>query len=128
MPTHKIQSRDSNELQLTLSLVPKTLERLVKKVVPNAYVVSFKLETDERLLLQKAQFALKQYGHHVVIGNLLETRKRHVLFAYPDGNSESVSLSDEDLNTGVEIESLIVTKLCGIHKAFIDANGSKQQK
>nr|CAD2192482.1 unnamed protein product [Meloidogyne enterolobii] len=54
LPTHKIQSRDG-ELQLTLSLVPKLLERLVEKIVPSAYIVSFKLETDESIFTQKSQ-------------------------------------------------------------------------
>ena len=66
LSTHKLQSRTgSGELQLTLSVTPKMLDRLVKRVVPNAYVVSFKLETDEDLLIKKSKMALDNYGHQV---------------------------------------------------------------
>jgi phosphopantothenate-cysteine ligase len=38
------------------------------------------LETDERLLIPKARAALERYGHQVVIGNDLHTRKMQVVF------------------------------------------------
>jgi len=40
--------------------------------------VSFKLETDEALLLNKASAAVEAYGVHVVVANLLQTRKDRV--------------------------------------------------
>ena len=51
----KIQSWNRNEgLQLALSNVPKMLGQIKAEWCPGATVVSFKLETDERLLLAKA--------------------------------------------------------------------------
>jgi phosphopantothenate-cysteine ligase len=50
---------------ICLKLVPKMLEPLVNIWVPNAYVVSFKLETDEDLLIDKARGALNKYKHKV---------------------------------------------------------------
>ena len=50
---------------ISLQLVPKMLEPLVNLWVPNAYVVSFKLETDENLLISKARGALSKYKHKV---------------------------------------------------------------
>ena len=41
-------------------------------------LVSFKLETDSKILVAKARKALDKYGHKLVIGNLLNTRKREV--------------------------------------------------
>ena len=41
-------------------------------------LVSFKLETDSKILVDKARRALNKYGHKLVIGNLLDTRKREV--------------------------------------------------
>lgn len=38
------------------------------------------LETDEALLIPKARAALERYGHQVVIGNDLHTRKFQVVF------------------------------------------------
>ena len=56
MPQHKIQSA-TGAPKLELQLVPKMLHPLVKNWVPNAYVISFKLETDPELLEQKARKA-----------------------------------------------------------------------
>ncbi|CAK5071149.1 unnamed protein product [Meloidogyne enterolobii] len=120
LPTHKIQSRDG-ELQLTLSLVPKLLERLVEKIVPSAYIVSFKLETDESILLKKAKDAIEKYGHNAVIGNLLQTRKKSVVFVYPNNKpTETINIEQKDLEKGVEeIEEKIVGKLVQEHEEFI---------
>jgi len=44
MPTHKIQSRgNGGEISISLKVAPKTLKRLVSDIVPNAFVVSFKV-------------------------------------------------------------------------------------
>ncbi|RKO97255.1 hypothetical protein CXG81DRAFT_2114, partial [Caulochytrium protostelioides] len=79
MPSHKIQSTGT-ALHLTMAPVPKILRTLVREWIPDALVVSFKLETDPTLLTPKAMQALARYGHHVVIGNLLTTRKETVTF------------------------------------------------
>ena len=49
---HKIQSRNG-PLELSLHRVPKMMGRLTKVWAPEATVVSFKLETDERILIEK---------------------------------------------------------------------------
>ena len=119
LPTHKIQS-ENGDLQLSLSIVPKILERLVNKVVPKAYTVSFKLETDDSLLIKKAKGALEKYGHNAVIGNLLQTRKKHVIFVYPNGKpTEPIDLNAEEIEKGIEIEEMIVRKLAQQHGEFI---------
>jgi hypothetical protein len=51
---------------IQLHLVPKMLAPLVNLWVPEAYVVSFKLETDENLLIPKARAALDKYKHKVM--------------------------------------------------------------
>lgn len=75
---HKIQS-DNGPLQLQLQKVPKMLGLLHDEWCPGAYIVSFKLETNEAILIQKATAALHQYGMHAVVANLLQTRKDRVL-------------------------------------------------
>lgn len=50
---------------ISLQLVPKMLAPLVSLWVPNAFVVSFKLETDENLLIVKARTSLNKYKHKV---------------------------------------------------------------
>ncbi|XP_070564819.1 phosphopantothenate--cysteine ligase-like isoform X2 [Ptychodera flava] len=62
MVEHKIQSSEG-ALQLTMELVPKMLKPLVMHWAKNAYIISFKLETDESNLLPKARKALETYQH-----------------------------------------------------------------
>lgn len=63
-PTHKIQSGGAAP-NIQLQLVPKLLAPLVSLWVPHAFVVSFKLETDENILITKAREALNKYKHKV---------------------------------------------------------------
>ena len=42
-----------------MKLVPKMLRPLVKIWVPDAYIISFKLETDPKILVAKARKALE---------------------------------------------------------------------
>ncbi len=48
-----------------------------------AYVVSFKLETDLTLVIPKARLALTTYGHQLVVANLLQTRATTVTLVDP---------------------------------------------
>lgn len=69
-PTHKMQSGDGAPT-ISLQLVPKMLAPLASLWVPHAYVVSFKLETDENLLIVKARDSLNKYKHKVSESPLL---------------------------------------------------------
>ncbi|CAN7938666.1 unnamed protein product, partial [Ixodes hexagonus] len=113
MPEHKIHS-DSGPLQLHLKLVPKMLKPLVCFWVPEAFVVSFKLETDPSILLEKSRKALTNYNHKLVIANELHSRKQHVLFVTQESH-EAVDLSQEQMAAGTEIEELIVDRLARQH-------------
>lgn len=94
MAEHKIQSSevqngqktgDGKELVISLDPVPKFLTTLVSQWAPEgSMIVSFKLETDPDLLVSKARQALHRYGHDLVIGNLLSTRKWEVVFITRD--------------------------------------------
>ena len=95
---HKIQSRaiteensdslmskesDSGCLNLKLWPVPKVMGLLRFKWAPDAFVCSFKLETDKEILREKAEAAVEKYGCHMVIGNLLKTRHDQVWLLAP---------------------------------------------
>lgn len=71
---------EGKRLIVDLDPVPKFLKALVDGWAPEGMIVSFKLETDPSILVQKAKGALKKYAHHLVIGNLLSTRKWEVVF------------------------------------------------
>jgi len=79
MSEHKIQSRKGS-LHIEMDQVPKVLKPMVENWIPESFVVSFKLETDPQLLIPKAHASLERYGHQVVIGNMLTTRKFEVVF------------------------------------------------
>jgi phosphopantothenate-cysteine ligase len=71
---------EGRKLVIDLEPVPKFLKQLVDGWAPDGIIVSFKLETDPSILVKKAQYALDKYAHHLVIGNLLLTRKWEVVF------------------------------------------------
>ncbi|VBB30132.1 unnamed protein product [Acanthocheilonema viteae] len=118
LPEHKIHSNQGS-LQLSLNIVPKILKKLVRDIVPKAFVVSFKLETDEAILVSKAHQALQNYGHQLVIGNILDTRKERVIFVSNGYKEETILLSDEQKAAGIEIEQPIVDKLVEMHDKLL---------
>ena len=71
MPDHKIQS-SNGPLSLSLQLVPKMLGPLVSLWAPNAFIVSFKLETNGNILETKARESLLKYHHHVSQSNVIQ--------------------------------------------------------
>jgi phosphopantothenate---cysteine ligase (ATP) len=70
------------------------------------------------LLVPKARQALEKYGHQIVIGNMLSTRKKTVTFITQD-SERVLSLEQEELDMDVEIESKIVPELIRYHRAWI---------
>jgi len=110
MVEHKIQSSDGAP-SVQLKMVPKMLKPLVKKWVPQAFVVSFKLETDEKILVNKAKKALETYQHKIVVANLLHTRKQRVILVSNDDPEEEIVMSKEALESGREIEEKIIANL-----------------
>ncbi|KAJ7599381.1 DNA/pantothenate metabolism flavoprotein [Mycena floridula] len=134
MSEHKIQS-GKGSLHIEMDQVPKILKPMVDEWSRDGYIVSFKLETDQALLIPKARAALERYGHQVVIGNDLHSRKHQVVFvsrkplppgetpdkADPDPTasfSESWLRIDPEQNT--EIEQDIVNELVRRHNKWIE--------
>ncbi|KAI9142915.1 DNA/pantothenate metabolism flavoprotein [Paraphysoderma sedebokerense] len=117
MAEHKIQSGDGT-LNLSMDQVPKFLKPLVAEWANNGFIVSFKLETDPALLHSKSLQALHRYGHQIVIGNILSTRKR-VVHLITNSENQIVELSKDQVDNAVEIESLIVPELVRRHEIWI---------
>ncbi|KAK8742483.1 hypothetical protein OTU49_001908 [Cherax quadricarinatus] len=117
MAEHKIQSA-SGPLTVTLHLVPKMLSPLVSVWGPELFVVSFKLETDEKKLIEKATESLRKYKHDLVIGNLLQTRREEVTFV-TEKESSLLRLMEHQKAEKTEIEKLIVEEVVSRHKNFI---------
>ncbi|GIX89282.1 phosphopantothenate--cysteine ligase [Caerostris extrusa] len=123
MSEHKISSDEP--LSLTLRVVPKMLTPLVHHWIPDAFIVSFKLETDPSLLLKKAKGALEKYGHNLVIANELHTRKQKVVFVSKE-EDKPVLLSEEDLKNGKEIEEIIIKDMLCQYIKFKNQCGDKK--
>ncbi|TRY91490.1 hypothetical protein DNTS_029470 [Danionella cerebrum] len=117
MPEHKIQS-SNGPLQISMKMVPKMLSPLVKDWAPQAFIVSFKLETNPSILLEKAQHALETYKHQAVVANVLDTRRGYVVVVTKDTHYELV-LTDDEVTKKMEIEDKIVSKLTSAHTHFI---------
>jgi phosphopantothenate-cysteine ligase len=78
---HKLQSSSTSEdgtLTLHLQPVPKCIPTLRKEWAPQAFVTSFKLETQQELLEPMARRAIDKYNVHLVCANLLHTRNEWV--------------------------------------------------
>lgn len=117
MPTHKMQSGQGAPT-ISLQLVPKMLAPLCSLWIPNAYVASFKLETDESLLIPKSRESLNKYKHKLVIANNLLTRKNRVVFVTPHDSYEIILTRDQQLS-GLEIEKPIVADIVCRHERYI---------
>ncbi|CAM9298771.1 unnamed protein product [Lampetra planeri] len=117
MPEHKIQS-SNGPLQLSMKMVPKILSPLVKDWAPQAFVISFKLETDASILLDKARRALDTYRHQAVVANVLDSRRGHVVVVTCESQAE-LTLTEEDVKNNVEIEERIVSNLTSAHSQFV---------
>lgn len=146
----------SKRLIIDLDPVPKFLKNLVDGWAPEGMIVSFKLETDPEILVHKAKYSLDRYQHHLVIGNLLATRKWEVVFVAPNqsdkwirvprhrrkktiGGTEEVIVSADDTSSKpldpkdlpdgepeLEIESLIIPAVKELHTRHIGSPSNKK--
>lgn len=109
--------------------VPKILSSLTQQWSNEGYIVSFKLETDSHLLIPKARASLERYGHQLVIGNELNSRKWKVVFVESgreEGQGEEWILlgrNEEEamkLEGEKEIEEEIIDRLEERHRRWIE--------
>ncbi|DBA67058.1 hypothetical protein WJX79_002618 [Trebouxia sp. C0005] len=120
MVEHKIQSSDG-PLQLQLAMVPKMLGTLRSTWAPEAFIVSFKLETDEQILKSKAIGSIRNYNVHAVVANILETRMKQVLIVRTNLEGQSVidTINREESQTFIEKQ--LVSKITELHAAHYGA-------
>ncbi|KAG9258652.1 DNA/pantothenate metabolism flavoprotein [Emericellopsis atlantica] len=168
MAEHKIQSTDvampadeeefdnfdnapriarSKRLVIDLDPVPKFLKNLVDGWAPEGMITSYKLETDPSLLVHKARHSLGRYQHHLVIGNLLATRKWEVCFVSPGREDQWLRVGKKDGSTWTEeqvralqagrvpkeepsgeIESLIIPAVRDLHDEHIKTSEARSHQ
>ncbi|KAI4375109.1 hypothetical protein MLD38_013019 [Melastoma candidum] len=115
MAEHKIQS-GSGPLDMRLVQVPKMLAVLRKEWAPLAYCISFKLETDKKILLEKADMALAKYKMHVVVANELLTRKEEVVVVT---HNEKISVFRDKSRNDSDVEDPLIQLLAGKHGTYL---------
>uniref|UniRef100_A0A453NVV9 Uncharacterized protein n=2 Tax=Aegilops tauschii TaxID=37682 RepID=A0A453NVV9_AEGTS len=99
---------------MRLSQVPKMLSVLRDQWAPLAFCVSFKLETNSDILVQKANMALNKYKMNIVVANLLATYKDQVIIVTNGArNTVRTRNSDDDL------EEQIIKLLAQKHSKYI---------
>ncbi|XP_066317570.1 phosphopantothenate--cysteine ligase 1-like [Miscanthus floridulus] len=113
MAKHKIQSA-GGPLDMKLSQVPKMLSVLRNQWAPLAFCISFKLETDSDILVQKAEMALNKYRMNVVVANLLATYKEEVVII-SNGKSNTIRRCNKD----EDLEEHIIKLLEKSHSKYI---------
>ncbi|CAL5348706.1 unnamed protein product [Camellia sinensis] len=116
MVEHKIQS-SSGPLDMRLVQVPKMLSVLRKDWAPVAFCISFKLETDSKILLEKAEIALEKYNMHAVVANELLTRKEVVIVVT---SSEKISVHRDKTEASADVESPLIKLLVEKHSSYIE--------
>ncbi|CAI2371791.1 unnamed protein product [Moneuplotes crassus] len=113
LSTHKIQSKDHGDgLTISLEPVPKKLKSIVEDWNPNTFLVSFKLETDSKILLEKARSAIEKYNVHLVVANELHSRYDQAVLISAVEGSEPVILNK---NPSDPIEKEIVEGIINAH-------------
>ncbi|KAM7514622.1 hypothetical protein LguiA_004205 [Lonicera macranthoides] len=116
MAVHKIQSA-SGPLDMQLVQVPKMLSVLREEWDPEAFCISFKLETDMNILLKKADAALKKYKMHAVVANELFTRKEEVTLVTSSGN---ISVYRDKTKADADVECPLIKLLVERHLAHME--------
>jgi phosphopantothenate-cysteine ligase len=113
MVEHKIQGSEHTEgLTINLRPVPKLLRNLRLEWAPEAFLVTFKLETDASILVKKVHRALREYGHKLVIGNLLQDYKDvvHLFSSIEDQQGETIQRQQGDDDIEVRLVPAVIKR------------------
>eukprot|EP01132_Coremiostelium_polycephalum_P005387 gene5387-6720_t len=122
MAEHKIQSGHKG-LMIKLAPVPKLLKHVVGSWAKESYVVSFKLETDLKILDAKCLLSLNSYHQQLVIGNLLSDYRDWVIFH--SLSQPKPFVIKRTTNTPIEYD--ITEKLIELHSIFIMDGGNNNK-
>ena len=101
-------------MELKLDPVPKILGK-IKTWNPQTFLVSFKLETDIKILEQKARQAIAKYGVDAVVANELKSRRTQVTIFFADEQKKDcLKLLDPEYDDQISemiVEHLLYTAL-----------------
>ena len=130
LASHKIQSNaleTSGNLFANFSSTPKMLKMCRDVWSPNAFCVSFKLETDASIIEQKTLSAMEKYNMHCIVANELDKRYDEVTLFQKEEHEEGKKTGAVDAlrllrDPGEEdIEKQLVDELKRRHEAHAAA-------
>ena len=110
---HKIQSKNSETMTITLQKVPKVIKAM-RKWCPKAKLIGFKLETDEQILNEKALNSLAENQLDFVVGNILMTRRQQVIIYGRDFKEPPYYIIKRPVDDQSSLESEICSFLTGL--------------
>ncbi|ALA62420.1 hypothetical protein [Turkeypox virus] len=122
MQEHKIESTEKG-ITISMKAVPKMMAHLVNEWAPKAFVVSFKLETNEEILIDRAKNALSKYHHQVVIANVMKTRRKKVIIVTRDKEID-LCITDEEEKDGMVLEDKFIPVIIDMHYMFLTNNNN----
>ena len=126
---HKMDSRaNDGSVVLNLHPVPKVMGRVLSEWIPNAFLVSFKLETDMNVLFTKARLAMERYGSNVVVVNELHSRQRQVWLVDDSKQGEPYRIEKNENDDEKDMEDMIVREIIERHYEFISISGLQVPK
>ena len=107
--------------QIHLDGVPKMLGALRRDWAPEMFNVSFKLETDEAILLKKARGAISKYQMDCVVANILSTRYERVTLVAPSAEAPegAARVVARDPGSELLLETVFVPELCRLHATHV---------
>ena len=115
---NKIQSQGESKLILELQSVGKEINKIKEEWNTNAFVVTFKLETDKDILITKALKGIKTSKGDLVVANLLQTRYNTL---YISDSKEQVEVIEKGA-ADEYIETKLVHNIIEKHNKYINVN------
>lgn len=113
MSEHKIQSTGAG-LTVHLHPVPKCLSLVSSQWAPEAFLITFKLETDPAMLLPKVTRSFS-HGQSLVIGNLLSSYKERVSLFAGSPSLPSSSVIEVVKTPEKELEETLISEIARLH-------------
>lgn len=74
------------------------------------------LETDTKILLEKAGMALKKYEMHMVVANELSSRKEEVVVVT---SNEKIPVRRDKTQVGSDVENPLILLIVERHSAYV---------
>lgn len=80
--------------------------------------ITRQLETDTKILLEKANMALKKYNMHMVVANELLTRKEEVIVVTKSGN---IIVHRDESQASADVEDPLIKLIVDSHSGYISS-------